>query len=413
MRVLVTGLCLQGNKGGPAIALSLMKQLKKYLPELSFVFSVPSGSEFPYERRWSERYGISIVDDLSPHDVHLGQLIAPRGRGNWRRLLPWLRTAAGVNAIIEMSAISYVGPPIGTEERVLTSKRVRYRRIAKWMGKPFLAWTQSYGPFSTPAIRKLAIEDLQSQPVVLCRGNASLELVKELLPEHPARSFPDVAVVLAYDRQRGRELIAEFYPDVDLDRLVTISPSSQVYLQSGGDGPANHHLEEMIRFCTQLRERGHDVLLVPHTMRPGRPDVRRCDYAICAEIVKATNDGGVCVVGDDLSPIDLKSIISNAVVHVSARYHSVIAALSAGVPCVSISWHHKYRDIMQMYGVENFVYDGVRPTASDGLIRHVEEAMRNAQSIRHTLAVRQSEAEQLVDQNTRLFASWLRDIRSR
>ena len=31
MRIFVTGLCLQGNKGGPAIALALKAQLDKYL----------------------------------------------------------------------------------------------------------------------------------------------------------------------------------------------------------------------------------------------------------------------------------------------------------------------------------------------------------------------------------------------
>jgi len=45
MRILVTGLCLQGNKGGPAIALSLKNQISKYLDSAEFVFAVPSRDE--------------------------------------------------------------------------------------------------------------------------------------------------------------------------------------------------------------------------------------------------------------------------------------------------------------------------------------------------------------------------------
>jgi len=39
MNILVTGLCLQRNKGGPAIALSMMKLLKKHL-DCNFSFAV-------------------------------------------------------------------------------------------------------------------------------------------------------------------------------------------------------------------------------------------------------------------------------------------------------------------------------------------------------------------------------------
>ncbi len=40
-------------------------------------------------------------------------------------------------------------------------------------------------------------------------------------------------------------------------------------------------------------------------------------------------------------------------------YHSIIASLSMNVPTkLTFSWHEKYKDIMRMYDMEKYVYDG-------------------------------------------------------
>ena len=49
LKIFVTGLCLQGNKGGPALALSLIQCIGKELSnrnyQVEWTFSVPSISE--------------------------------------------------------------------------------------------------------------------------------------------------------------------------------------------------------------------------------------------------------------------------------------------------------------------------------------------------------------------------------
>jgi coenzyme F420 hydrogenase subunit beta len=42
---------------------------------------------------------------------------------------------------------------------------------------------------------------------------------------------------------------------------------------------------------------------------------------------------------------------------VAARYHTVVAALSSGVPVISLSWHDKYRALMRLFGQEAYVAD--------------------------------------------------------
>ena len=59
---------MQGNKGGPAIALALMKQIESKVGECEFTFSVP-GAELRREIKRAGEYGVEVVANFGPRDV--------------------------------------------------------------------------------------------------------------------------------------------------------------------------------------------------------------------------------------------------------------------------------------------------------------------------------------------------------
>jgi len=69
MKLLVTGLCLGGNQGGPAIALSLRRAMRRHVPEAQFVFSVPGGAAWSHEQRWADHYRVDAVEDFTWQDL--------------------------------------------------------------------------------------------------------------------------------------------------------------------------------------------------------------------------------------------------------------------------------------------------------------------------------------------------------
>lgn len=406
MRILVTGLCLQGNKGGPAIALSLKKQISKYVPSAEFTFSVPSGEEFQYEIPWGKHYGVSVVENFSESDL-VGLFLPSRfGKAN-HKVRGWLKELWRSDLVIDMSGVSYVGPPVGSTRYMLFA-RFRNFALSKILRKKFLAWTQSYGPFSTKLIRLLAKLDLGSQPVIFCRGEDCQEAVMNLLPNKKAISFPDVAVILDYSRQEGKKLISETIGKSCDDKLITLSPSAVIYSKSKGEGSINTHIKQMVSLCQFLFDEGYFVLLVPHTYRPGRPSPRICDHAVCMQVLKALRpDSPVAMIRDDLSPAELKSIISCAFIHIGARYHSIIAALSSGVPCISLSWHPKYRDIMRMYGIQHFVYEAAEEGKVEDLYDFFKKLEENWHDFKQRIHQAQPRIVAMVEQNTRLFAQFM------
>ena len=40
---------------------------------------------------------------------------------------------------------------------------------------------------------------------------------------------------------------------------------------------------------------------------------------------------------------------------IASRYHSCVAALSAGVPTLIIGWHHKYDELMKWYDQSQWI----------------------------------------------------------
>jgi len=147
---------------------------------------------------------------------------------------------------------------------------------------------------------------------------------------------------------------------------------------------------------------------VPHTYRPNRHDPRICDYGVATLVMKELhNVDRIGLVEDDLSPIDLKSMISTAHIHVGARYHSIVAALSSGVPCISLSWHPKYKDLMRMYGVECFVYDSVSTLPVTHLYSLFEILEAKTDAVRDQLKQKQSNILKQIKKNTLLFVDLL------
>lgn len=402
MNILLTGLCLQGNKGGPALALSLMTQLRRLRPDLTFTLAVPGDAEYRHEERWAARYGVAITANLRAGDLLPPFAFAP---ARWRRSSAWRQQAARSAVVLDMSGIAYVGPPEGSNAAALQG------RFVTWLGsrlvqRPLRAWTQSYGPFSTPLVRLLARLDLGGLPEIYCRGDDCLHAVQELLPGKPALSFPDVALTLPYDRSWGERHVAERF-GLAPGGYVTLSPSAVIH-QRTHDAAGNGHVRRLAALCRWLQAQGQRVLLVPHTFRPGRHDPDHCDYGVALAVrQELAGLPGVDVLADDLAADELKAVIAGARVHVGARYHSLVAALSAGVPALSLSWHPKYRDLMRQYGVADFVHDAVAVTDDAVLPALLARLLAESTTIHRQLVAVQPQLEAAVADNARRLLATL------
>ncbi len=401
-RYLVTGLCMQGNKGGPALALALTDAIRQEIPDAQFVFAVrAAGEEWDRELAWARRYGFALCRTASPSCLIPPSCLRADRRQRWAE---WWAVLRSCDALIQMSAICYVGPPAGTGSwrAMLRSPRVFDFASAQLARLPMRAWTQSYGPLTTTPVRFFAKRDLSRQPIVFCRGSDCAAAVRQLLPRAKALDFPDVAVTLRFDQAWGANYVGRTVPL--RGPFATLSPSAVLFARAATPGTANRHVQQCRAACSHLLDRGYSVLLVPHTLRPAQPEPSRCDLAVAELVCAATADPRVAVLREDLSPVELKGVIANAVFHIGARYHSVVAALSAAVPALALSWHPKYRDLLRPYGMEDFLLGEDAPQDLDRLI---DQLCAEAADLRPILAERQGLMVEKVRENARLFCTLL------
>jgi polysaccharide pyruvyl transferase WcaK-like protein len=401
-RFFVTGLCMQGNKGGAALALSLVEAIRTEIPEASFVFSVPGETrEWVHEQTWAKRYGFDVCQNAS-----LSCLLPPlcfRG-DRLRRMLAWWKMLRGCDVLLQMSAICYIGPPAGagTFRAMIRSRRVFDFFMSRLARRPMLAWTQSYGPFTTSAVRFFARMDLNRQPVIFCRGDDCATAVRHLVPEVPAASFPDVATTLPFDHAWGAAYVTRTFTGIG--PFVTLSPSAVMYSRGRDQTCPNRHVTNCQEICAHVTALGLAVILLPHTLRPDVEDPDVCDLAVARIVKQAAPHDRVVLLEANLSPLELKAIIANAAFHIGARYHSVVAALSAAVPALSLSWHPKYLDLMRSYGMQDFVvHEDDKQVV--GLLLNRIHAERSA--LKTQLALRQRDVAAMVHQNASQFCSAL------
>ena len=416
LKIFVTGLCLQGNKGGPALALSLIQCIGKELSnrnyQVEWTFSVPSISEeWIHELNWATKYSLDVVPS-----VRLPQFIQAIYDFNQRKIVSsWLKSFLSSSVNLQMSAICYVGPPsgIGTLKTCLTSERFTNFLLCKLFRKKFAPWTQSYGPLSTYATKQVCKLDLSSQPYIFCRGDECAQSIKNLLPAKKVYSFPDVANSLSFDKVKGRKyLLNSVGIPSDFRNISTLSLSSKLYKKSsdlyGNISTKQKYLELIINMLNYYDH----CILVPHSYRPSAGSAFSCDYLLSQEIYDlfiashSNLSSRLLIIDEDLDCQLLKSIISNASLHIGARYHSLIASLSSGVPSIALSWHPKYKDLMDLYGEPSNIIDLFDPQedASKALIAKIKTSSGLYESSIHAQI---SKIKKSIDLNSDLWCNLL------
>ncbi len=224
---------------------------------------------------------------------------------------------------------------------IYADKRFAYMAVSKaiplLLGKPLILSPQTIGPFTRQPHRRIAAWLMNRAAMVFARDPLSMAVIGQLSPRARAAQVIDVAFALPFERAARTA-----------GGPIMIGLNVSGLLMSGGYAGSNDYgltidypalTRALIAAFTAMP--GVEIHLVPHVMAPGLP---RDDDGAAADRLKAEFPHLIRH-PDFASPSAAKSFISGLDFLVGARMHATIAAYSAGVPVVPISYSRKFEGL--------------------------------------------------------------------
>ncbi len=340
-RFYLTGQVTFGNRGCEAIVRSTVMMLNQTFGRVEVL--VPSNDIPRDAKQWPDanQYGVRFVEAHMPalarYWVHLQRLpfkfLKTMG---WPFPLP----KALHEQIKSVDAVLSVGGDNYSLDYRLPSLLMGVDRLAMDLGRPVFIWGASVGPFESephfvPAIR----EHLSRMTLITVRESITFDYLTKTLGLANVIQIADPAFTLT------KEAIDTdpFWPQTGTNGVVglNISPLIERYKKNGQDLRA-----ETIQFIHDAVAKGFGVLLVSH-VAPLDGSEKNSDATYMADMLAElkTLGNAVSIMPAQFNASQIKQVISQLRYFIGARTHATIAALSSGIPTLSIAYSVKAKGI--------------------------------------------------------------------
>jgi len=340
-RFYLTGQKTFGNRGCEAIVRSTVMMLNQTFGQVEVL--VPSDDIPRDTQQWpdADQYGVLFVEAYMPahtrYWVHLQRLpFKLLKTADWP--FPFPKTLR--EQIKSVDAVLSVGGDNYSLDYRLPSLLMGLDRLAMDLGKPVFIWGASVGPFErephyVPAIRK----HLTRMTLITVRESITYDYLTKTLGLSNVMQMADPAFTLTKE-----EIDTDpFWPQAGANGVIglNISPLIERYKKNGQDLRA-----ETIQFIHDAVAKGFGVLLVSHVV-PLDGSEKNNDATYMAGMLSELKTLGdaVTIMPSQFNASQIKQVISQLRYFIGARTHATIAALSSGIPTLSIAYSVKAKGI--------------------------------------------------------------------
>lgn len=252
--------------------------------------------------------------------------------------------------------------------------RDRYRTL-KRSKKPVILLPQMLGPFEKAATADAFSEIASYSNLVYARDKRSFSYAEGLVDASKLRLCPDITI--------NASAVGSVESPVKYGCIV---PNSKLLDERNQDqGWVRVYLERLDLVSREFTKSGLVTKIVLHEGSKGDLNLARA--------LSSRLEPQVCSIVGPTDARILKSILAASQVVVGSRYHSLVGALSTGVPSIALGWAHKYQTLFEDFGMQDFVYS---PNQS---------SIHLAQLVDRTIRERDELKEQIIAAKVRLSAT--------
>jgi colanic acid/amylovoran biosynthesis protein len=351
-RITIVGSALSGNKGASAMLEAAIQTLGDRLDDPQFTLL----SMYPAEDAAQNIYPNLEIIPASPrqlgvtiNSLALAYRMLPFLRATLRKRSRAIRSLAESAVLLDQGGITFTD---GREKFLLYN--VASILPALNTRTPVFKCAQAIGPFENSVNRRVSRQFLPRVRTIVTRGRFTHEYAAKLGLTNIIAGA-DYAFSLELDGTEPSAVASQIDLSFFDQDVVGVCPS--VVLQRKVDARGGDYVGQIVQFIEHLRGQGKRVLLVPHSVRTGTEKTHNNDLPLCRDIHSRLK------LGDDLLFIDreltsqqLRYLIGRCGLFVASRFHAMVSSLAMAVPTLVIGWSHKYREVLEMFELEEWAF---------------------------------------------------------
>jgi colanic acid/amylovoran biosynthesis protein len=252
--------------------------------------------------------------------------------------------------------------------------------LAKKMSCKIVLLPQSFGPFNyNNIIQRVLLYGLMKYylkyPVkIFAREEQGFNDLKRFTKNNLLRSLD---IVLLTEKPKSHIVFKEnssFSLNTKIkEKGVAIIPNSKLLVWN----KYNKLYEIYYDIIKYLNSRGYHVYILRHSFE---------DLQLCKDIYKIVDSNPkVSLLYDDYNCIDLYEIISQMDFVIASRYHSLIHAYKSGVPALVIGWAEKYKELMSVFGQQQYYFDVRERFEAPKVIKNIQLLIQSKEDLKNKI----------------------------
>ena len=379
LRFVITGAFLYGNLGSAAMVVVLTRQLLALFPNSV----VTLASKYPDKDKLELNKYLDIIDlrVASARQLRATFLLLPlsmlykllRYFGIRSKVIEKqreLKIFADADYVFDIGGITF------SKERGLSGLiiNITWVLIPYSLGIPIVKVAQAFGPIEKGWFENISQKVLNYVNLIISRGYLSSAELDKLKLIRDYKQCSDIAFLLDPVRPLHDDQFTRKIP------TINITPSSVLYQKIGAVKYINLFRKLIEDIALNYPE--YSIRLIAHSFKQGKT-LNNNDYPVCKEIWDSLPEqlrDKTSLVFGDYTASEMKYILGQSDLLIACRFHSMVGALGMGVPVFVLGWSHKYKEIMDFFGLDTVL--NYKDLSYEKMWKLVNKAIKNKEKNR-------------------------------
>lgn len=357
-KISILAATFSGNKGAASMLESIIDNVSSKVSDVGFdvlsVYPKEDMDQNPYENvRVVPCKARQIVFGAFPLSI---LYLIFRWLPPVRKLIlknPILSSLSKCDLVVDAAGISFVD----SRSIIMNFYNFICMFVPLALNKKVVKFSQAMGPFKKLSNRTLAKLILPKIDTICARGLITESYLKELNLNNTVLCA-DGAFVLPNDKKTKKEIEkviskSKFFNE----KTVGLSVSSVVYKYCTDAGI--DYVKTMAEFIDYLTaDKEFNVIIIAQSARFNTESLKNNDLPICKKVFDLVANKEKCINLDtEMTPREIREYIGSCEMLIASRFHAMISSLYKGVPVFLIGWSHKYKEVLDMFGLGNYAAD--------------------------------------------------------